>query len=678
MKADFSGYATKAGLRCTDGRTIMPGAFKHQDQMKVPLVWQHGHNDPENVLGHAILENREDGVYAYGYFNKSHKAEHARGLLEHGDINMLSIWANELIEKAGRVLHGAIREVSLVLSGANPGAIIENVTLRHSDGQEFQLDDEVIIYTGLELEHSSMSEDEEEAPVEEPEQQEEAGDMADSLSHAIAEDATVKDVYESMTDEQKQVLHFLVGEALSAAGEDGEMAQSSLSEDSSNQEIYDSLNDYQKELLHSMLEQADTIAKEGTDMTRNIFESNGEGSKSISHEDLRGIVADATRNGSLKDAVESYALAHGITDIDVLFPEAQAVEATPEWLKRRTEWVGKFLGASRKSPFSRIKTMHADITLDEARAKGYVTAAMKKEEYFGVSKRITTPTTIYKKQRLDRDDMIDITDFDVVTWLKAEMRMMLDEEIARAALIGDGRDVSHEDKINEGNIRPIAKDHELYTTQINVNLDDSSSSVQEVIDAIILNRRHFRGTGMPTLFTTETYISKFLLLKDTLGRRIYSNIQDLANELRVAEIVPVEAMEEEEDLVCVIVNPADYVMGADRGGAISMFDDFDIDYNQHKYLIETRMCGALTKMKSAMVVKKVEGSLVLAVTVAPTFDGVDQITIPTATGVVYQINGSTVTGTVTITADTVVDAVPASGYYFATSEDDSWSFTFGG
>lgn len=637
MKADFSGYATKAGLRCSDGRTIMPGAFKHQDKMKVPLVWQHGHNDPENVLGHAILENREDGVYAYGYFNDSGKANHARSLLEHGDINMLSIWANELIEKAGRVLHGAIREVSLVLSGANPGAIIENVTLRHSNGDEFQLDDEVIIYTGLEIQHSATDADEE-TEDDETEDNEESEDMKDvSLAHAGGE-MTVQDVYESMSEEQKNVLHFLVGEALASAQE-GEMAQSALTEESTNQEIYDSLNEYQKDLLHSMLEDAATINKEGTDMTRNIFENNGAKGTALSHEDIRGIVADATKGGSLRDAVESYALAHGITDIDVLFPEAQAVDATPEWLKRRTEWVSKFTSAARKSPFSRIKTLHADITLEDARAKGYVTGAMKKEEYFGVSKRVTTPTTIYKKQRLDRDDMVDITDFDVVTWLKAEMRMMLDEEIARAALIGDGRDVSHEDKINEGNIRPIAKDHELYTTTINVNIDDSGSSVQEVIDAIILNRRHFRGTGMPTMFTTETYISKFLLLKDTLGRRIYSNIQDLANELRVAEIVPVEVMEEEEDLVCVIVNPADYVMGADRGGAISMFDDFDIDYNQHKYLIETRMCGALVKMKSAMVVKKVAGTLVLTTYAAPTFDsGLSKLFIdPTNDKVVYLI-----------------------------------------
>lgn len=666
VEHDFSGYATKAGLRCTDGRTIMPGAFKHQDQAKVPLVWQHGHNDPENVLGHAILENREDGVYAYGYFNSSAKAAHAKSLLEHGDINMLSIWANELIEKAGRVLHGAIREVSLVLSGANPGAVIESVTLRHSDGFTTELDDEAIIYTGLELEHSLVK------------------DNLDIL-HAVAKvdekmaedkEMTVQDVYDSMTEEQKNVVNFLIGEALASA--EGEMAQSNLDDNATAQEVYDSLNDQQKELVDALFEEAKQINHSNTkgedEMTRNIFENN-EKKNVISHEDLRGIVADATKNGSLKDAVESYALAHGITDIEQLFPEATAIDNVPEWLKRRTEWVSKLLGDARKSPFSRIKTLHADITLDEARAKGYVTGALKKEEFFGVSKRITTPTTIYKKQKLDRDDMIDITDFDVVSWLKSEMRLMLDEEIARAVLIGDGRDVSHEDKINEGNIRPIAKDHELYTTTINVNLGNAGSSAQEIVDAIVSNRKHYKGTGTPTMYTTETYIAQFLLLKDTLGRRIYKDLAELAAELRVAEIVPVEVMEEEADLVAVIVNPQDYVLGADKGGAISMFDDFDIDYNQHKYLIETRLCGALVKMKSALVVKKVASTDVLVAPEAPSFDGVDEITIPTQTGVRYLKNGVVVTGTVVITATTTIYAEPTSGYYFATSEDDSWTFS---
>lgn len=676
-KYDFSGYATKAGLRCSDGRTIMPGAFKHQDQMKVPLVWQHGHNDPENVLGHAILENREDGVYAYGYFNDSVKANHAKSLLEHGDINMLSIWANELIEKAGRVLHGAIREVSLVLSGANPGAIIESVTIRHSDGFETQLEDEAIIYTGIELLHSVEVKE----IVKEPINVIEHVDKVKETPMAMKPDMTVQEVFDTLTDEQKQVVYFLIGQAV----EDSEssLAQSGLDEDATASEVYESLNEQQQELFNTLFEEAQEeinhANQKGQEMSHNIFENNNNKAQAaISHADLQGIVADASKNGSLKDAIESYALSHGITDVDQLFPEATALDAVPEWLKRRTEWVTKLLGDTRKSPFSRIKTMHADITLDDARAKGYVTGDLKKEEYFGVSKRITTPTTIYKKQKLDRDDMIDITDFDVVSWLKAEMRMMLDEEIARAILIGDGRDVSHEDKINEGNIRPIAKDHELYTTVVNVNIDDANSSVQEVIDAIINNRKHFKGTGTPTMYTTETYIAKFLLLKDTLGRRIYRDLGELASELRVQDIVPVEVMEEEADLVAILVNPQDYVLGADKGGAISMFDDFDIDYNQHKYLIETRLCGALIKMKSAIVVKKVASSAVLVTPTAPTFvSATNTITIPTVTGVVYKQGATTKTGTVVITADTTIDAYPSSAsYYFATSEDDSWTFKY--
>jgi hypothetical protein len=683
---DFSGYATKAGLRCTDGRTIMPGAFKHQDQMKVPLVWQHGHNDPENVLGHAILENREDGVYAYGYFNSSVKASHAKGLLEHGDINMLSIWANELIEKAGRVLHGAIREVSLVLSGANPGAIIESVTIRHSDGFETQLEDEAIIYTGIELFHSVNKKEidiVEEAVLTHKSGDANMADMPNKTEAAAGSDMTVQDVFDTLSDEQKQVVYYLIGQAVEDSQGEAAMAQSGLDDDASAQEVYESLNEQQQELFNALFEDAQEEINhantKGMEMSNNIFENNNNKAQAaISHADLQGIVADASKGGSLKDAIESYALSHGITDVDQLFPEATALDAVPEWLKRRTEWVTKLLGDTRKSPFSRIKTMHADITLDDARAKGYVTGDLKKEEYFGVSKRITTPTTIYKKQKLDRDDMIDITDFDVVTWLKAEMRMMLDEEIARAILIGDGRDVSHEDKINEGNIRPIAKDHELYTTVVNVNLDDANSSVQEVIDAIIKNRKHFKGTGTPTMYTTETYISQFLLLKDTLGRRIYRDLGELASELRVLDIVPVEVMEEEAELVAILVNPQDYVLGADKGGAISMFDDFDIDYNQHKYLIETRLCGALIKMKAAIVVKKVAANAALVTPVAPTFvSATNTITIPTVTGVTYKQGTTVKTGTVVITADATIVAYPASaGYYFATSEDDSWTFKY--
>lgn len=666
MEADFSGYATKAGLKCADGRTITPDAFKHQDKIQVPLVWQHGHSDPENVLGHAILEARRDGVYAYGFFNNTPKAQHMKEAVDHKDIRMMSIWANDLLERGGRVLHGAIREVSLVLNGANPGALIETVTIRHSDG-DYELDDEAIIFTGLELElmHSDDSLDEDdvdeddsyEVDSNEDYNEENETEQEDELGHAdmgdndIDDDKTIADVYDSMSDEQKDVLHYMVGEALSNAEPSDELKQ-----------------DYMMK---------------GYEMGRNnVFENHAEDQTAVlSHDDMKAIVEDASKRGSLRDAIGDYALSHGITDIELLFPEAQALANTPEWFGRRTEWVDKILKGTRKSPFSRIKTISADITEAEARAKGYIKGNLKKEEFFSVAKRVTTPTTIYKKQKLDRDDMIDITDFDVVAWLKGEMRLMLDEELARAVLIGDGRDISSDDKINEQCIRPIAKDHELFTTVINVNIDDANSSVQEVIDAIVTNRKHFRGTGMPTMYTTETYIAKFNLLKDTLGRRIYRDLVELASELRVAEIVPVEVMEEEPNLVAVLVNPADYVIGADKGGEVGMFDDFDIDYNQYKYLIETRVSGALTKLKSAIVVKKVASASILVTPAAPAFDG-SAVTITNQTGVVYKnlatdaVMNAAGSPYAVSAGDTLgVYAIPASGYHFATSEDDTWTFT---
>lgn len=667
-EADFSGWATKAGLKCSDGRTIMPDAFAHQDTVKVPLVWQHGHNDPVNVLGHTILENRKEGVYAYAYFNDTPAAEHAKGLVEHGDINSLSIWANELVERSGRVLHGIIREVSLVLSGANPGALIENVSIRHADGDEYTLGDEAIIHTGMSFELLHGAEVSESDDTEEPK----GPTMSDDILHADDDDLTVADVYESMTEKQKQVLHFMLGEALEAA-EEGDLKQSALEYEDEDQIEYE---EEAAPLVHA----ATPVTKE-EEMSHNIFESDTPAAAKLSHSAAQGIMADATKSGSLREAVETYALAHGIDNIDLLFPDAKAIDGVPEFLQRRVEWVASFLSQTRKSPFSRIKTLHADITVDEARAKGYVTGAMKKEEFFSVSKRVTVPTTVYKKQKLDRDDMIDITDFDVVTWLKSEMRLMLDEEIARAALIGDGRDVSHEDKINEGNIRPIASDHELYTTTVNVNIADANSSAQEIIDAIIRNRKHLKGSGTPTMYTTETIIAEFLLLKDSLGRRIYADLNSLARELRVTAIVPVEVMEEEADIVCVIVNPSDYIMGATRGGEVTMFDDFDIDYNQHKYLIETRMCGALVKLKSAMCVRSVEAGDTLVAPAPASFDESSMtVTITDTEGVVYRDgDGNTLTnsgGPYTVVVDQAftVNAEAEAGYYFATNADDSWTF----
>jgi HK97 family phage prohead protease len=688
MEPDFSGYATKAGLKCSDGRTIMPDAFKHQNETKVPLVWQHGHSDPENVLGHAILENRDDGVYAYGYFNESPKAKHSHTLIAHKDITMMSIWANDLIERSGRVLHGAIREVSLVLSGANPGALIENVTIRHSDDEDIQLEDEAIIYTGLSFDHSVETDEKEEL-------------VHDDVG---SDDKGVKAVYDSMSDKQKELLHVMLGEAMSE-DEDAVTHQDNTAGDGEEtvQDVYDSMSDKQKQVLHYMIGEAlksvgsdqsmaqDNLDEDenddtkGNSMKHNVFEEEkGKDASSavLSHSDVQGIIADASRGGSLKDAVENYAIAHGIDDIDILFPDAVSTDSVPQFLQRRVEWVAALLAAIRKSPFSRIKTFAADITVEEARAKGYIKGTLKKEEFFGVTRRVTTPTTIYKKQALDRDDVIDITDFDVVAWLKSEMRLMLDEELARAVLIGDGRDVSNEDKINEQNIRPIATDHELFVTTITVNVQDASSSVNEIVDAIIANRRYYKGTGQPTMFTTETVISQFLLLRDTLGRRIYKSIEEVASELRVASIVPVEAMEEDDTILAIIVNPVDYVLGATRGGEVSMFDDFDIDYNKQKYLIETRCSGALTKLKSAIVVRGAAGTDTVATPTDPTFNSATGVvTIPTAAGVAYKNTdtGATLTAgaqaALSPGATLNVNAEPTAGHYFATNAGTSWSFT---
>jgi hypothetical protein len=649
MEADFRGWATKAGIKCSDGRTIMPNAFQHQDKMQVPLVYQHGHSDPENVLGHAILENRgEEGVYCYGFFNESAKAAHSRILVEHKDINHLSIWANQLVERSGRVLHGAIREVSLVLSGANPGALIENVTIRHGDGDETTLDDEVIIYTEDELELSDEEAEEKEEKSEEKEPE---------LTHADDDGETIKDIYDSMSEKQKEVLHYMVGQAIESDG--GDLEQGNLDDETNTD-------------------------KEGSTMSRNVFEKDETDTTPVlSHSDMIDIVASAEKSkGTLKEAVEEYALAHGINDIEVLFPEATQLTAAPEFFARRMEWVNGVLSGARKTPFSRIKTATADLTFEEARAKGYIKGNLKKEEFFGTSRRVTTPQTIYKKQKLDRDDIIDITDFDVVSWMKGEMRVMLDEEIARAIMLGDGREVDDEDKINETNIRPIATDDDFYTITVNVNIEDASSSVQEIVDAVVLNRQFYRGTGTPTFYTTETYIARFLLLKDTLGRRIYTSLDQLAAELRVAAVVPVEIMNDYPDIIGVIVNMADYAIGADKGGQVSLFDDFDIDYNQYKYLIETRISGALTRPKSAMVVMKTaSGDVLLAAPTAPTFDeetGV--ITLPTSTNYTWEDSeGNTLTdGAQSALGEgdslTVV-AVANSGYFFATSENDTWTFT---
>jgi len=670
MEPDFGGWATKANLKCSDGRTILPNAFQHMDKMQVPLVWQHGHSDPENILGYATLEHRDDGVYALGFFNSTKAGQHAKDLVEHKDIKALSIYANQLVEKGKQVVHGMIREVSLVLAGANPGAKIDWVKLRHGDDPEdvTTLEDEAVVHTGLEIELVTKTEDKKPDPIEH------------------ADNETLQEAYDRMPQEFKNVTIALVEEALFAAKKNS--AEHSDKDDKGEKPDDKGENpDNNDDLTH----------KEGAEgMTRNVFDQDGtkDLKHTISPEHMQGIVADAVKNGSLKEAVNAYALKHGIESIETLFPDPKTLSNTPEWNKRRTEWVAGVLSGVRRSPFSRVKSIVADITQDEARAKGYIKGTYKKEEWFGVTKRSTTPTTVYKKQKLDRDDIIDITDFDVVAWMKGEMRMMLEEELARAILIGDGRDVGDEDKIRDpmaatdgAGIRSIVNEHELYATTLFVNLDDAlpdpGAGYMEAVEAIIRARKFYKGTGTPTFYTTEATLTEMLLLKDELNsnRRLFRDVAELASYLRVTSVVPVEVMESEPDLVGIIVNLDDYNIGADKGGEVNLFDDFDIDYNQYKYLIETRVSGALVKIKSALIIKKTAAANVLVKPTDPTFvSSTGVVTIPTKTGVVYK-NADT-SATLTAGAQTAlaagatlnVLAVPDSGYYFANNAEDNWTF----
>lgn len=577
-KFDFSGYATKSGLRCADGRIIAPDAFKHNDGQKVPLVWQHLHNEPNNILGHAVLENRSDGVYAYGKFNETPAGINAKELVIHGDIVALSIYANALQQTGSTVVHGEIRELSLVLSGANPGAFIDNLALEHGDGIESTIiEDEAIIHTGLGLVTENAEKDEQ--PDSSEKDREDFSD--DNLKHAdLSDDSTVQDVLDSFNEIQKKVVYSIVGHA---------MADKSTSE----------------------MEHSD---KEGeSDMKKNVFDQTAMGQESravLTHDQLAAILADGKKYGSLKESFLEHAATYGIDPIEVLFPEARAVRNTPDMITREDSWVRPFLNAVYKTPFSRIKSMAADLTEDEARAKGYITGKRKKEEVFPVLKRTTTPTTVYKKQKLDRDDIIDITDFDVVVWLRGEMRRMLDEELARAALIGDGRQVDDENHINAQNIRPVWLDDELYAPKVKM---PSTHGTSEIIDEVVRARKLYKGSGSPNFYTTEDIVTDMLLLKDLNQRRMYQTVAELASALRVKEIIAVDVMEdqkrelsggEEVDLIGIILNPSDYTMGADKGGEVNMFDDFDIDYNQYKYLIETRCSGALTKPKTAVVIEK--------------------------------------------------------------------------
>lgn len=577
---DFSGWATKNDILCSDGRTIKKNAFKDDDGKKVPLVWMHDHGNPENVLGHAFLVNKDEGVYCYGKFNDTPEGEHAKSLVKNGDISSLSIYANHLKHDSRKnVMHGSIKEVSLVLAGANEGAVIDNVVLEHSDGWE-ELEDEANISFGdnlidkvdVVLEHADEKSREKETEMD--------------------EEKTIGDVISTMNDEQKQAMYVLIGEALNE-------------DDDEDDEDDDYEDDTDEEMSHGD-DEGETLMK------HNVFDNeySYDDGEVLTHADMQEIFKEAKRQGSLKAAVEDYAMSHadgdyGIKGIDTLFPDARNLTNSPEFIKRETGWVAGFMNATKKTPFSRIKSTFANITEDEARAKGYIKGKQKKEEVFPVLKRTTSPTTVYKKQKLDRNDIIDITDFDVVAYIKQEMRVMYDEEIARAALLGDGRTPGTDDKIDENCIRPIIKDDKFYTVPVYVGT--TVTDYNELIKQIIRARKEYKGSGNPTFYTTEDVLTEMLLLEDKMGRTLYETVDKLCTKLRVSKIETVEAMEADayKDYIGVIVNPVDYTFGADKGGEMSFFSDFDIDYNQEKYLYEGRCSGALTKYHAALsIIKK--------------------------------------------------------------------------
>ena len=834
MEFDFSGYATRADTKCSDGRTIKPNAFKSDDGKQVPLCWQHGHSEVNNVLGHAVLENRVDGVYAWCKFNDTASGQQARELVRHKDVTSLSIYANNLVERGKDVVHGVIREVSLVLAGANPGALIDNVILAH-DGMEDILDEEAVIYSGEEIEFVEHSEDDEadlahygvkgmkwgvrnedDRAGSRPTKGEKAAakggrsaekadkkwersiqvraaismkdtiDLHNSVAKSMngpngviaklnnnpkykdadfredsplrreyyAEFAKTADQLVQRAADQKfgtnasgskkveawyeedsllpsyrivdveDVKHadeaFLEMNVVFKDGfivklDDLEMPVEHAATDTEERtfkEVYDEMDEEQQALVRYIISQlpgdppdneADKAehgdntgevlgasettnttdnadeAEEGNTMSHNIFESTETkpAGAVLSHSDIKGIFEDFKKIGSLKDAVEKYALQHGIENIDLMFPDAQAVTNTPDFVKRQTEWVADVMNGTRHTPFSRIKSLTADLTVEEARAKGYIKGHMKKEEFFALAKRVTTPQTVYKKQKLDRDDIVDITDFDVVTWLKAEMRLMLNEEIARAILVGDGRSNADDDKIKEENIRPIMNDAELYVTKVYAKVTDDSA--KDIVNSAVRYRRHYKGSGNPVFFTSEDVLASLLLEEDTIGRRLYNTVNDLQAALRVSKIVAVEVFDEYPNLLGIMVNLADYVVGSDKGGAVALFDDFDIDYNQFKYLIETRLSGALVKPKSAVVIMRAKPTDKLARPTEPAFNAATGvITIPTVTGVHYQTPlGTTVTTNQTVPAgeSLTIYAVPADGYYFATNADDEWVYT---
>lgn len=562
-KYDFAGYATKNNVRCTDGRVIRKGAFSDQNGGQVPLVWSHNHDSVENVLGHVILKEDENGMYAYGYFNNTKNAEIARVCLAHGDFDALSIYANQLQENGNNVIHGNIKEVSLCLAGANPGALIDTIIAHSEDSEE-----EAVMLIGgnsVELYHADGQTDDN--PLD-----------ADPKTE-------IEEVINSLTPEQRSVVEGLIGMAL----------ETNMGDEPNNEPI-----------------------EGGKEMKQNVFDNDLRDDNQehvLTHSQMEVIFKDAKREGSLKESVLKHADEYGIKDIDWLFPEAKNLNVPPTFINNPVEWVATVMNGVHRYPFAKIKSMFADIRSDDARAKGYMKGKYKKEEVFSLLKRETTPTTIYKKQKLDRDDVADIIEFDVVAWLKAEMRQKLDEEIARCILIGDGRSSLDEDKVSETNIRPIWTDEDLFTVKKLVSSDAGATAFQkaeDLIDTVIRAHDDYRGSGNPTLFISQEALTDMLLIKDTTGRRIYNSVSDLSTTLMVSKIVPVALMKGQKrtvgsdthELLALMVNLNDYYVGADKGGAVSMFDDFDIDYNQQKYLIETRCSGALVVPYSAVAFER--------------------------------------------------------------------------
>lgn len=608
---DFGGWATKNNIKCSDGRTILKDAFKQNDGQKVPLVWNHQHNDPSEVLGHAILENREEGVYAYCKFNNTESGQTAKSLVTNGDVDKLSIYANRLKTHMNNVMHGCIREVSLVLAGANPGAFIDTV-ISHGDGAEAE--EEGVIYTDEHIETVQHSDD-----VDENDKKGET-DMDEDEKKVDEEnkEKTIEEVFETLNEEQKNAVYAIVGQALQHSDDEGASEEDGKESDEDNKESDEDKKEETPDDTDNRSEEDQENNDEGEeDMKHNVFDNDKKDEVLQHSEVLASAIADAKKYGSLKESLLEHAAINNIENIDKLFPEATELYKEPKMIEEDNSWVAKVMNKTKHTPFSRVKTTFGRMTEDQARAKGYIKGNKKANIAMSVLNRVTTPTTVYIKNEIDRDDVIDITDFDVVAWQKREMRKQLDKELALAMLLGDGRDVSDANKINEQNIRPVVSDDDMYTIkyvitegkdykQTGNSQSDNDSFTKGIIRAAIRSRKNYKGSGHPTFFTTEEYLTDMLLIEDQNGRRIYESIASLATALRVDEIVTIPEMEREEyaDIVGIIVNMADYTAGADKGGSVNMFDDFDIDYNQMKYLIETRMSGALTVPYSAIVLRK--------------------------------------------------------------------------